>query len=240
MNGHGDDISVGGLDSLFTTNVNGFVINLMLEPFPLSRRMNGMSASNKCILMHNTNNGSFRRVKNAGDSTNLDVGHLVVVNTLDVNGTITRCDDLDILSSYSTIGSPVHERVLGVDLGSGYRVDNRSNIYFSFRCFLLRKDTADIMRRILGSGRLVLRLISLDRIGRSRLGISVVQEDGIGFRFRLACRRVEEVSVVLPRIMALNFSGMVDQIFLVSSSSWDHCSRVMKTRFPAEGEEGRL
>ena len=199
-----------------------------------------MSASNKCILMHDANNGSFGRVKNSGDSTNLDVDHLMVVDTLDVDGTITRFDDLDVLSSNSTVSSPVHERVLGMDFGSGYRVDNRSNIYFTFGCFLLGKDTADIMRRILGSGRLVLRLISLDRIGRSRLGISVVQEDGIGFRFRLACRRVEEVSVVLPRIMALNFSGMVDQIFLVSSSSWDHCSQVMKTRLPAEGEEGHL
>ena len=42
-----------------------------------------------------------------------------------------------------------------------------------------------MMRRIFGSGRLVLRLVSFDRIRRSRFGIRIVQEDRIGFRFRL-------------------------------------------------------
>ena len=77
-----------------------------------------MSTSNKCILMHNTDNRSFRRVKDTGDGTDFDVGHLVVVDTLDVNGTVARCNDLDVLSSYSTVGSPVHEGSLGVNLGS--------------------------------------------------------------------------------------------------------------------------
>ena len=106
MNTHGDDISVGGLDLLFSTDVDRFIVNLMFKPFPLSRGINGMSTSNECILMHDTNNGSFGGSNDSGDSTDCDISHLMVIDTLDVNGTVTGSDDFDIITGNTTISSP--------------------------------------------------------------------------------------------------------------------------------------
>jgi len=118
MNSHGDSISAGSLDSLFSTDVDRFIVDLMFKPFALSGRMNGMSMSDECILMHDTNNGSFGRSNDSGDGTNLDISHLMVVDALDVNGTITGSNDLDIITGHTTISSPIHKRMVQMNLGS--------------------------------------------------------------------------------------------------------------------------
>ena len=161
MNSHGDDISVGGLDPLFSTNVDRLIVDLMFKLFPLSRGMNGMSTSDKCILMHDSNNRSLGGSNDSGNSTDLDIGNLMIIDTLDVNGTITGSDDFDVVAGDTTISSPIHKRMFGMNLGSGNRIHDRGNIDITFRSFLLRKDTANIMCRILGRSGSLLRLVSV-------------------------------------------------------------------------------
>ena len=99
MNSHRNILSFGGLDLLFSTDVNRLIVNLVFKPFPLSRGMNGMSTSDKCILMHDTNNRSFGRSIDSGNGTDLDISHLMIIDALDINGTITGSNDLDIITS---------------------------------------------------------------------------------------------------------------------------------------------
>jgi len=74
MNSHGDDISIGALDLLISTDVNRFIVDLIIKPFPLSWGMNGMSTSDECILMHDSNNRSLAGSNDSGNSTDLDIG----------------------------------------------------------------------------------------------------------------------------------------------------------------------
>ncbi len=46
---------------------------------------------------------------NSAGCHNGDIGHLMVINTPDINLSIRLLDDMDVIVSYSTIGTSVNE-----------------------------------------------------------------------------------------------------------------------------------
>jgi len=77
----GDNISIIGQDALQTSsNHDGLVIHIILVPFRLARRMNGLSLPSVCILMQDCINRSILGLSNSPSCHNGNAGDLMIVN----------------------------------------------------------------------------------------------------------------------------------------------------------------
>jgi len=106
----GDNIPIMGQDALHTTsNLDRLVIHVILVPFQLARRMNGLSLPSVCILMQDCNNRSMLGHNNSPSCHNGNVGDLVIVNTMDIHCLIRFLYDMNIITSNATIGSSINK-----------------------------------------------------------------------------------------------------------------------------------
>jgi hypothetical protein len=133
LNIKGDKISVERLDALFTTNLARFVVNILFEPFHLTRGVDRFAFLSPGILVHNQDHFSELSVDNGASGDNGNVNDLVIVNTLDVDLSSGLMDDADVIASNATVGtsvdkgSPSDGAVVGRDVDGFGRVDFTKN-----------------------------------------------------------------------------------------------------------------
>ena len=100
--------------------------------------MDGGAFTKQGILVYNGNDRALLCLDNATNSTNSNIGHLVIVNATDIHRTVCFVDDPNISTCQTTIGTTIHKgmgqrRLVGRDV-----VDCRPH--------LLHSQTADAWR----------------------------------------------------------------------------------------------
>jgi hypothetical protein len=74
-----------GSDSLLPADLDRFVVNLLAEPFKLSRGMDSFAFAHVGILVHDCDDVAALGSYHGAGCDKRDVDELVVVDTLDVN-----------------------------------------------------------------------------------------------------------------------------------------------------------
>ena len=85
------------------------VINTILEIFQLDTGMDGTMLLENSILVHDDDNRAMLRYSIRSHGSNLDGGKLVVVDTSDVDGSISHGNDADIIPCETTIGASIYQ-----------------------------------------------------------------------------------------------------------------------------------
>ena len=75
--------------------------------------MNCVTFAKEGILVHDSNDGAPLSFHNTTNSTNINIGHLVVVDTLDVYLAMRQSlgNNTNIGASNTTIGTTIHKRL---------------------------------------------------------------------------------------------------------------------------------
>ena len=104
----GNDIPIICKDALRTTiDLDGLVVDIILVPFELARRMNSSALSGVCVLVED---GDGRAMLGLDDSAGChygDICNLMVVNTPDIDCSIRFLDDTNVITSNASIGASV-------------------------------------------------------------------------------------------------------------------------------------
>jgi hypothetical protein len=77
--------------------------------------MYGQTFVQESILIHDTNDGSFIRMDDSSNSTNVNIGTAMIIYALNVNSTVGLDDNTNVVSSDAAVSTSVYE-------GRGYTV----------------------------------------------------------------------------------------------------------------------
>ena len=103
-------ITVWSLDALKSTGYpNWLLINLKPEFLELNTQMNGLPSSQMCVLMEDGNHGAMLHLYHTACSHNLEISDLAITDSLDIDGTVHRLNDVNICTCYATICTTIDE-----------------------------------------------------------------------------------------------------------------------------------
>ena len=109
LNLKGQNITVKCSNTLMSSHANRLIVHNILIVFQLTRSVNGRSLAIQSVMMENSNDRSVLRTNHTTDSTKFKIGHLVIVDTLDVNTAVRKIfrNDPDVTSSDTTISTTI-------------------------------------------------------------------------------------------------------------------------------------
>ena len=140
---------------------------MVLKMLNLAWSMDGMTITNQCVLVHNSNDRPTVGVNNTANGTNINISKLVIVDTTNVNCSVGFEQDTDVTTSETTVCTAINERhgVALVCFRCRHIVANMGHISGAGGGF--RHDASNITRRKLG-------LRCLSGIDKDRVGWFVV------------------------------------------------------------------
>ena len=102
--------SIRGSNALFTPwNLESLVIDIITKGFKLPTGVYGFTMANRGILMEDENNETTLGANYSTSSDKRDIGELMIINTLDVDGTRSTTDDANIIAANATISTTVNK-----------------------------------------------------------------------------------------------------------------------------------
>ena len=104
------DITIRCLDLLAASGkMNGLLIHVESKVFELNARVDRLSLPNISILMEDRNDRTMLGVNDSTSHHDFQIGDLMILDALNVDGSVSRQDDMDIVSSDTTIRTTVDE-----------------------------------------------------------------------------------------------------------------------------------
>jgi len=106
----GDNIPIIGEDVLQpSSNLDGLAIDIVLVPFKLTWRMDGLALCSVCILVQNDNLRSMLGLDSLPSCHNRDVGDLMIVKASETDSMTRLLNDVNIITSNTFIGSSINK-----------------------------------------------------------------------------------------------------------------------------------